>query len=112
MMSKKTCFLIYVIALPTILISYIINFSPITKEVTAIFSSMQNLYLAITATVLSFLLKKQKHYLLLHLGLAVITAVIIQLFIIKGTLLSLSLLYLIIAYMVYNYFFQQIRYMV
>ena len=110
-MPKKTCFLIYVITLPTILISYIINFSPITKEVAEIFLSMQNIYLAITATALSFLLKKQKHYFLLHLGLAVITAVIIQLFIIKGTLISISLLYLIIAYMVYNYLFQQIRYM-
>ena len=110
-MSKKTCFLIYVIALPTLLISYIINFSPITKEANQIFSSMQNIYLAATATLLSLLLKKQKHYLILELGLSVITAIILQLFIIKGTLISLATLYLMIAYMVYNYLTIQIRYM-
>ena len=111
-MSKKTCFLIYAIALPVILISYIINFSPVTKEVTNIFTSMQNIYLASSSVLLSLIIKKQKYYMLLHLGLAVITAVIIQLFIIKGAVISLSLLYLIIAYMVYNYFYQQIRYMI
>ena len=110
-MSKKTCFLIYVIAIPTILISYIINFAPITNEISHIFSSMQNPYLASAATILSLLPQKTKHYLVYHLGLSIITVAIISLFITHTPLISLTTIYLIISYMVYNYLTLQIRYM-
>lgn len=111
-MSRKTCFLIYVISLVAILVSYIINFTPVTKEITNIFIQMQNVYLASTAVLLSFIIKKHKHYFLIQLGLSVLTAIIIQIFVSHDPLLSLGLIYKICAYIVYIYLSIQIRYMI
>lgn len=110
-MSKTVCFRIFVIALAVILAAYVANISVITKEVGTVFTQMQNIYIALSAVILSLLMTKTKHYWLIMLGVAVITAGIIQAVIAGGTLLSIALLYKIIAFIVYVYLIALIRYM-
>ncbi len=109
-MSKKICFRIFVIAVIGIMAAFVADFSPVTREVSAVFGVMQGLYLAVASVVIALLLSKQKHYWLVMLGLAVVTAVILQL-IAGATVISLALVYKIIAFMVYAYLLQLIRFM-
>lgn len=102
-MSKKTCFIIFVIALAFVLVSYVFNFTPVIKEVNAIFSQMRNAYIAIPAVVLALLLGKIKYFWLIMLGLAVITAVVVNTIILGASLSTLALVYKAIAFMVYAY---------
>lgn len=110
-MSKTVCFRIFAIALAVILAAYVANIGLITREVGAVFAQMQNIYLAISAVVLSLLMTKTKHYWLIMLGVAVLAAVVIQAVIAGGTLLTIALLYKIIAFIVYVYLIALIRYM-
>lgn len=110
-MSKKVCFRIFAISLIVILASYVIKFAPITTEVSNVFAQMQNLYLSIVAVAISILLKKQRHYWLVMIGIAVVTSIIIQLIFVGATLLSIALIYKIIAFIVYVYLTILIRYM-
>jgi hypothetical protein len=90
--------------------AFVADFSPVTHEVSAVFGTMQGLYLAVASVVIALLLSKQKHYWLVMLGLAVVTAVILQL-IAGAAVVSLALVYKIIAFMVYAYLLQLIRFM-
>lgn len=110
-MSKKTCFIIFVISLVTILASYIFNFSLITKEVNAVFAQMQNVYIALSAVILALLLKKVKYYWLIMLGLAVITAIVVQTVILGASLATLVLIYKVAAFIVYVYLVTLSRFM-
>ena len=83
-MSKKICFRTFAISLIVVLASFILNFTPITSEISNIFTQMQNIYLSISAVVIALLLKKQRHYWLVMIGIAVITCIIIQLVVTGG----------------------------
>jgi hypothetical protein len=110
-MSKKVCFRIFAVSLIIILASFIINFAPVTSEISKVFTQMQNIYLSVSAVVIALLLKKQRHYWLIMIGIAVIASIIIQLLIAGGSLLTIALLYKIIAFIIYVYLTVLIRYM-
>ncbi len=110
-MSKRTCFMIFIVAVIAIMVSFILNFAPVTAQVAAIFAAMQNPWLAGSAAVAALLLLKQKHYWLIMLGLAVVAAAVIQLFIVGGALISVALVYKIAAFIVYAYLVALIRFM-
>ena len=110
-MSKTVCFRIFVVSLAVILAAYVANLGIITKEVGAVFAQMQNIYIALSAVILSLLMTKTKHYWLIMLGVAVIAAGIIQTVIAGGALLSIALLYKIIAFIIYVYLIALARYM-
>lgn len=111
-MSKKTCFIIFVVALVAILASFVLNFTPITREVNAVFAQMQNLYIALAALVISFIISKNKHYWLIMLGVSIVVAGIIQVFIEGAALMSIGLLYKAVACLVYVYLVALIRFMI
>lgn len=110
-MSRNACFKIFIVALISILSSFVIGFVPVTSHISSIFAQMQNMYIAISAVIIALLLKKQKHYWLIMLGVAVIVAIVIQLFIVESSVLSLALLYKICAFIVYVYLIKLIQFM-
>jgi len=110
-MSKKTCFMIFVISIITILAAYIFNITTITVPVNNIFSSMQNPYIAGISILISLLLNKQKYYWLIMIGCAVIIAIIIQLFILNSSFVILAIIYKASAILVYAYLTSLIRFM-
>lgn len=110
-MSRKTCFMIFIAAVVIIMASFVAGFSPVTREVSNVFAQMCGLYLALAAVITSLLLSKQKHYWLIMLGIAVVASVLIQLLIVGGSLMTVALLYKIIAFIVYAYLIQLMRYM-
>ncbi len=110
-MSRKTCFIIFIAAVVVIMASFVIGFSPVTREVSKVFAQMCGLYLSLAAVITSLLLSKQKHYWLVMLGIAVVAAVLIQLLVVGGSLMTIALLYKIIAFIVYAYLVQLMRYM-
>jgi hypothetical protein len=111
-MSKKVCFFIYVIALATILISHIIDFRPISSNIENVYTQMSNIYIAISSIILSLLLRKHKFNFLIQLGLAFVVTSIIQVFVAHAPLFSISLLYKVMAYIVYYYLTIQVFYMI
>lgn len=110
-MSRRSSFIIFIIATIVMMASFVINFSPITAPVARTFAAMQNMYIALTAVIASLLLIKQKYYWLEMLGVAVIAAIIIEVVVLSGTLMSLAVLYKIIAIAVYAYWIQLMRFM-
>lgn len=110
-MSKKTCFMIFVVAVIAIIAAFILKLSAITAPVNATFAMMKNPYIAGSAVVLALLLNKQKHYWLLMIGCAVICAVLVQLFVVGGSLTSWSVVYKAAAFLVYAYLTALIRFM-
>ena len=110
-MSRKTCFMIFIAAVVIIMASFVAGFSPVTREVSNVFAQMCGLYLALAAVITPLLLSKQKHYWLVMLGIAVVAAVLIHLLIVGGSLMTVALLYKIIAFVVYVYLIQLMRYM-
>ena len=110
-MSRRSSFIIFIIATIVMMASFVINFSPITAPVARTFAAMQNMYIALTAVIASLLLIKQKYYWLEMLGVAVIAAIIIEVVVLSGTLTSLAVLYKIIAIAVYAYWIQLMRFM-
>lgn len=110
-MSKKMCFTIFVIALIVILMSFVLKFAPVTREVNAVFAQMCNIYLALSAIIISLILAKTKHYWLTMIALALLTAAVIQVVVLGGALMSVALLYKFIAFLVYVYIITLIRYM-
>ena len=54
--------MIFIAAVTIILVSYVIEFSPVTGAVSSVFAAMQNPYLAASAVVVSLLLAKQRYY--------------------------------------------------
>ncbi|MCM1324752.1 MAG: hypothetical protein NC218_11590 [Acetobacter sp.] len=111
-MSRKTSFMIFIAAVVIIMASFVAGFSPITREVSKVFTQMCGLYLSLAAVITSLLLSKQKHYWLIMLGIAVIASILIQLLIVGGSLMTVALLYKIIAFIVYVYLVQLMRYMI
>ncbi len=110
-MSRRSSFIIFIIATIVMMASFVINFSPVTAPVARTFAAMQNMYIALTAVIASLLLIKQKYYWLEMLGVAVIAAIIIEVVVLSGTLMSLAVLYKIIAIAVYAYWIQLMRFM-
>lgn len=110
-MSKKTCFMIFAVALVIILASYALNFAPVIREVNAVFAQMQNVYIAVSAIIISFLMSKSKHYWLMMLGVAIVAAAIIQTVVQGGALITIAVLYKAIAFLVYVYLVALIRFM-
>lgn len=110
-MSKKTCFMIFIAAMVIILASYVLNFAPVTREVNAVFSQMQNIYIAASAVIISLLMRKSKHYWLIMLGIAIIAAGVIQVVVQGSSLMTLALLYKAIAFIVYVYLVALARFM-
>jgi hypothetical protein len=110
-MSKKTCFTIFVAALVIILASYVLNFAPITREVDAVFAQMQNIYIALSAVIISLLMSKNKHYWLIMLGVSIIAAGIIQVVVQGEALMTIGLLYKALAFIVYVYLVALARFM-
>lgn len=110
-MSRKTAFMIFVASVIVIMASFVANFSPVTREVSNVFTQMCGLYLSLAAVITSLLLSKQKHYWLVMLGIAVVASVLIQLIVVSGSLMTVALLYKIIAFIVYVYLVQLMRYM-
>ncbi len=110
-MSRRSSFIIFIIATIVMMASFVINFSPVTAPVARTFAAMQNMYIALTAVIASLLLIKQKYYWLEMLGVAVIAAIIIEVVVLSGTLVSLAVLYKIIAIAVYAYWIQLMRFM-
>ena len=110
-MSKRSSFVIFVIASIIMMASYVLNFSTVTSPVSHTFSVMQNMYVALTGVIASLLLIKQKYYWLEMLGVAIIAAIIIEVIIMGGALMSVAVLYKIIAIAVYAYWVQLMRFM-
>lgn len=110
-MSKKTCFMIFIAAVVIIIASFVAGFAPVTSEVSKVFAQMCGLYLTLAAVITSLLLSKQKHYWLIMLGIAVVASVLIQWLIVGGSIMTIALLYKIIAFIVYVYLVQLMRYM-
>lgn len=110
-MSRRSSFIIFIIATIVMMASFVINFSAVTAPVARTFAAMQNMYIALTAVIASLLLIKQKYYWLEMLGVAVIAAIIIEVVVLSGTLVSLAVLYKIIAIAVYAYWIQLMRFM-
>ena len=111
-MSKQTCFMIFIAALVVIMASFIFGFGVVTAPVSETFGAMKGLYLTISALVVSLLIFKQKYYWLLILGCAVVAAVLIQLLIVGGSVMSIAVLYKIAAFAVYAYLVQLVRFMI
>ena len=111
-MSKQTCFMIFIAALVVIMASFISGFGVVTAPVSETFGPMKGLYLTISALVVSLLILKQKYYWLLILGCAVVAAVLIQLLIVGGSVMSIAVLYKIAAFAVYAYLVQLVRFMI
>lgn len=111
-MSKKTCFTIFVVAIIAIITSFILNISTVKTPVESIFHAMKHPYLAIPALVIALLLRKQKHYLLLMIGCATITAIILQMFVLGTSFAILPIIYKIVAFIVYAYLITLIRFMI
>lgn len=109
-MSKKTCFVIFAIAIVAILASYAAHFSLVTKEVSAVFAQMQNVYIALSSVILSLIMTKTKHYWLIMLGVSVVVAGAVQI-LFGGSLLTIALLYKILAFIVYVYLVALLRFM-
>lgn len=110
-MSRKTCFLIFVIALIALIAAFLFKINVITSHAMAIFAAMKNPYIAGSAIILAVLLSKQKYYWLLILACAIIAAVLVQMFVVGGALAFWPLLYKTLAFMVYAYLILLIRYM-
>ncbi len=111
-MSKKTCFMIFVIAVITIIAAFMFKIGAVTQPVNAIFGAMKNPYIAGSAIILSVLLGKQKHYWLIMLGCAVLAAILVQLFVVGGVLTPLAVAYKASAFLVYVYLVALIRFMI
>ncbi|MDO4161750.1 MAG: hypothetical protein Q4D80_01935 [Pseudomonadota bacterium] len=111
-MSKRTCFIIFIAALVVIMASFVLGFGAVTGPVAETFAAMKGIYLTVSALIVSLLLLKQKYYWLLVLGCAVLAALLIQFFIVGGSLMSVAVLYKIAAFAVYAYLVQLVRYMI
>ena len=111
-MSKKACFIVFVISLVTILVSHILGINVVNKEVALVWGQMQNVYIALTAIICSIFVSKTKHYWLIMIGLATITAAVVQTLVLHQALITIGLLYKIIAFLVYAYFFILCKYMI
>ena len=111
-MSKKTCFMIFIAALVIILASYALNYSPVIREVNAVFAQMQNVYIAASAIIISFLMSKSRHYWLMMLGIAIVAAAVVQTVVQGGALMTIGLLYKAVAFLVYVYLVALIRFMI
>lgn len=111
-MSKRTCFMIFIVALVVIMASFVFSFGMVTKPVNEVFGAMKGMYLAIAALVISLLLLKQKYYWLLILGCALLAALLIQYFIVGGSILTIAVLYKVVAFVVYAYLVQLVRFMI
>ena len=110
-MSKKMCFKIFIFALIGILVSFVINFKPVTSVVSSIFSEMQGIYLSIIAVVSALLMKKNRHYWLTMFGLALIVAVALEFFVGSGNIISIAIIYKILAFVVYTFLVRLIIFM-
>lgn len=110
-MSKKSCFMIFIVAIVVIMASFVLHFTPITRPVSIIFRAMQNPYIALSAVIVALLLLKQKYYWLLMLGCGLFIVSLIQMFLIGGALISAAVLYKVMAFLVYSYFVILIRHM-
>ncbi len=111
-MSKKTCFMIFVVSVIVIMAAYILRIGAVTAQVEQVFSAMRSPYIAGAAVVLALLLNKQKYYWFIMLGCAVLTAVLVQLFVVGGSLAALALVYKTVAFLVYAYLVALIRFMI
>lgn len=110
-MSRRSSFIIFIIATIVMMASFVLNFSAVTSPVSHTFAAMQNMYLALTAVIASLLLIKQKYYWLEMLGVAVIAAIIIEVVVLGGALMSMAVFYKIVAIAVYAYWIQLMRFM-
>lgn len=111
-MSKKTCFTIFVITTIVIITAFILKISTITTHIESIFHAMKHPYLAVSALIIAFLLRKQKHYLLLMIGCSVVTATILQMFITGSGFAIIPIIYKAAAFLVYTYLTMLIRFMI
>jgi hypothetical protein len=104
--------MIFVAALVIILTSYVLKFAPVTREVSAVFAEMQNIYIAVSSVIISLLMSKTKHYWLIMLGVSLIAAAIIQTVIQGSTLMTIGLLYKTLAFIVYVYLVALSKFMI
>ena len=111
-MSRKSYLATLVIALIAILAAFVFNYTPLTSEISKVFGAMQILWLAGSASLISLALVKKSGYLLLSLGAAVIAAILIQWLVVGGTILSIELIYKVIAYLVYAYLIYLLHYVI
>lgn len=111
-MSKKTCFMIFVAAVLIIAFAFIFKISEITVPVNLLFGSMKNPYIAGAAVVLALLFNKQRHYWLIMLACALLSAIAVQVVIAGGTFEPYAIMYKALAFMVYVYLITLIRFMV
>ena len=111
-MSKKAYILTLIVALIAILASFVFNYTPVTKEVSKVFGTMQILWLAGSACLISLALVKKSGYWLISLGLSIVTALLIQWLVIKGEVLSPEVIYKAIAYLVYAYLVYFLRFVI
>ena len=104
--------MIFIAALVIILASYALNYSPVIREVNAVFAQMQNVYIAASAIIISFLMSKSRHYWLMMLGIAIVAAAVVQTVVQGGALMTIGLLYKAVAFLVYVYLVALIRFMI
>ena len=72
---------------------------------------MQNMYLSIIAVLSASLMKKNRHYWLTMFGLALIVAVALEFFIGSGNIISIAIIYKILAFVVYTFLVRLILFM-
>ncbi len=111
-MSKKAYILTLIIALVAILAAFVLNYTPITKEVSKIFGNMQILWLAGSACLISLALVKKSGYWLISLGLSIVAALLIQWLVIGAPIVLIDIIYKAIAYLVYAYLVYVLRYVI
>lgn len=111
-MSKKTCFMIFVIAVIALIAAFVFKISAITGPAVSVFGAMKSPYIAASAVILALLLNKQKHYWLIMLACAVLAAIIVQVFIAGGALAFWPILYKAVAFLVYAFLITLIRFMI
>lgn len=111
-MSKKTCFMIFVIAVIALIVAFMLKISAITVPANSIFAAMKSPYIAGSAFILALLLNKQKHYWLIMLACAILAAVLIQLFVVGSTLALWPVVYKAAAFLTYAFLITLIRFMI
>jgi hypothetical protein len=110
-MSKKVCFKIFIFALIGVMTSFVIKFNPVTSVVSSIFFEMQGLYLSIISVISALLIKKNRHYWLTLFGIALIVAIGLEFFVGSGNIISLAIIYKILAIVAYAFLSRLILFM-
>jgi len=110
-MNKKMCFSIFVAAVITIIVGFLLNIGIIKNVTREIFTDMQEFYVCASGIAIGLLLYKNKYYWLLLIGCAIFVAVLIHLLLLGGLGSFQAMAIRAVAIMAYGYLTALIRFM-